>query len=52
VCVGPEGGWAPEEIARARDRGARGVTLGALTLRADAAAVVSLPVLRYVWEAL
>jgi 16S rRNA (uracil1498-N3)-methyltransferase len=52
VSVGPEGGWAPEEVARARERGARGVTLGALTLRADAAAVVALPVLRYVWDAL
>jgi len=52
VCVGPEGGWAPDEVARARECGARGVTLGQLTLRADAAAVVSLPVLRYIWDAL
>jgi 16S rRNA (uracil1498-N3)-methyltransferase len=52
VIVGPEGGWAPEEVARARQCGATGVTIGALTLRADAAAVVALPVLRYIWGSL
>ena len=45
------GGWmgSGRNRPRQRSRGAW-VTLGALTLRADAAAVVSLPVLRYVWE--
>jgi len=50
VVVGPEGGWSPAEIERALDHRATLVTLGALTLRADAAARVALPVLRYVWN--
>jgi 16S rRNA (uracil1498-N3)-methyltransferase len=49
IAVGPEGGWSPAETARAVERGVTLVTLGALTLRADAAARVALPVLRYVW---
>jgi len=52
VIVGPEGGWAPEELRTADDAGATLVTLGAVTLRADAAAAVALPVLRYVWGTL
>jgi 16S rRNA (uracil1498-N3)-methyltransferase len=52
VIAGPEGGWTPEELRRGEAEGARLVTLGTLTLRADAAARVALPVLRYVWEAL
>jgi 16S rRNA (uracil1498-N3)-methyltransferase len=52
VIVGPEGGWSPAEIARALERRATLVTLGALTLRADAAARVALPVLRYAWGTL
>jgi 16S rRNA (uracil1498-N3)-methyltransferase len=52
VVVGPEGGWSPQELQLATDRGATLVTLGSLTLRADAAARVALPVLRYVWGTL
>jgi 16S rRNA (uracil1498-N3)-methyltransferase len=52
VLVGPEGGWSPRELQSARDAGATLVTLGALTLRADAAAATAIPVLRYVWRAL
>lgn len=46
VFVGPEGGWAPEEVQRARDRGAMLVSLGALTLRADAMPIIALTALR------
>jgi 16S rRNA (uracil1498-N3)-methyltransferase len=49
VFVGPEGGWAPEEIARARAAGAIPVCLGARTLRADAVPIVALSVLLYAW---
>ena len=52
VFVGPEGGWAPEEVSRAREAGAMFVNLGARTLRADAVPVVALSILLYAWEAL
>ena len=52
VFVGPEGGWAPEEVSRAREAGAMLVNLGARTLRADAVPVVALSILLYAWEAL
>ena len=52
MFVGPEGGWAPEEIARARDAGAILVNLGARTLRADAVPIVALSILLYAWKAL
>lgn len=49
VLIGPEGGWAAEEI----DRGSttcRLVTLGHRTLRADVMAVVALAALFAVWK--
>jgi 16S rRNA (uracil1498-N3)-methyltransferase len=49
LFVGPEGGWAPEEIASAAVRGVRLWSLGGLTLRADAVAVVALGILSYLW---
>jgi 16S rRNA (uracil1498-N3)-methyltransferase len=52
VMAGPEGGWTPEELRLSEAKGARLVTLGGLTLRADAAARVALPVLRFVWGVL
>jgi 16S rRNA (uracil1498-N3)-methyltransferase len=52
VFVGPEGGWAPDEIERAHDAGAILVSLGARTLRADAVAIVALSVLLYAWRLL
>lgn len=52
VFVGPEGGWMEEEIAAAAAAGAHLVTLGERTLRADAAALVALPVLMYAWGVL
>ena len=48
LIVGPEGGWTPEERARADEAGCLArVTLGALTLRADAVAVAALAVARF-----
>jgi 16S rRNA (uracil1498-N3)-methyltransferase len=49
VCVGPEGGWAPEELAMADEAGCRRLTLGPRTLRADAAPLVALTVLWTWW---
>lgn len=52
VFAGPEGGWTSEEISQASAAGATFVTLGARTLRADAVALVALPVLLFAWEVL
>ena len=52
VFVGPEGGWAPEEVTCARESGAMLVNLGARTLRADAVPIVALSILLYAWKAL
>ncbi|HSK10498.1 MAG TPA: RsmE family RNA methyltransferase [Vicinamibacterales bacterium] len=50
ILVGPEGGWGEGEVARARERGWQPLTLGARTLRADAAAIVAIPVLQFLWN--
>lgn len=49
VLVGPEGGWTSDEISIARARGCQLVSLGPRTLRADAAPVVALSVLQFLW---
>ncbi len=49
LVVGPEGGWTEAELFAAAAAGWTGVTLGARTLRADAAAVVALSVLLSRW---
>jgi 16S rRNA (uracil1498-N3)-methyltransferase len=48
LVVGPEGGWAPEEI-QPLEGSCAAVTLGPRTLRADAAAVVAMAALFAVW---
>lgn len=50
VLVGPEGGWAREEIDLAVRAGRTIVTLGSRTLRADAVALVALANLQFAWE--
>lgn len=47
LLVGPEGGWTPEERQRAEAAGCIPVTLGALTLRADAVAVAAIAMVRF-----
>jgi 16S rRNA (uracil1498-N3)-methyltransferase len=49
LMVGPEGGWAPEEIQTAVQAGWVPITLGRRTLRADAVAIVAIGVLQFVW---
>jgi len=50
VLVGPEGGWADQECAAARERGVRLVTLGHRTLRADAVPIAAISVLQFLWS--
>jgi 16S rRNA (uracil1498-N3)-methyltransferase len=49
LMVGPEGGWADEEVRSAAAAGARLVTLGRRTLRADVAPLVGLTAVLTVW---
>jgi 16S rRNA (uracil1498-N3)-methyltransferase len=50
VLVGPEGGWAPEEVHFAASNGAMLVTLGSHTIRAEAMPIVALTALRVHWS--
>ena len=47
LIVGPEGGWTVEEREKAEQAGCLLVTLGGLTLRADAVAVAALAIARF-----
>ena len=49
LVIGPEGGWAPEEIAAAA-AACRLVTLGGRTLRADAIATIAIAALYARWK--
>lgn len=49
VLVGPEGGWSVEERQMAIDAGCTPVTLGGITLRADAIPVAALAIVRFVF---
>ena len=50
LAIGPEGGWAAEEIETAVAHGFVPVTLGRRTLRADAVPVAAMAVLQFLWE--
>jgi 16S rRNA (uracil1498-N3)-methyltransferase len=50
LCVGPEGGWAAEEIDAARERGAHLLSLGPRVLRAEIAPTVALSALWARWD--
>jgi 16S rRNA (uracil1498-N3)-methyltransferase len=52
LLVGPEGGWAPQEIEHLTTDGALFLRLGGRTLRADAAPIVGLSVLLHEWGCL
>ena len=49
VLVGPEGGWAEEELRLMEGHGTRGLRLGGRILRAESAALVGLSALHAVW---
>lgn len=46
VLIGPEGGWAKEEVAQAEQAGYRLITLGPHILRAETAAIVATGILQ------
>ena len=47
LLVGPEGGWSADEREEAERAGCIPVTLGALTLRADAVAIAAIAMVRF-----
>ena len=47
LLVGPEGGWSAEERRRAVAAGCRPVSIGSLTLRADAVPVAAIALVRF-----
>ncbi len=49
VVVGPEGGFAAEEVAQARAGGFQIVGLGTPTLRAETAGIVAVALCRFLW---
>ncbi len=51
VWVGPEGGWDVQEQSRAAAAGARLISLGPRTLRADAVPIVAISLLDFLWQA-
>jgi len=52
VMVGPEGGWAEEEIQQARQEGFCSAGLGGRVLRTETAAIAACAILQYEWDGL
>jgi 16S rRNA (uracil1498-N3)-methyltransferase len=50
LLVGPEGGWSDEELDAAEARGAALVTLGHLTLRAEAVPMAAMAIFSVLWD--
>ncbi|MBE5959288.1 MAG: 16S rRNA (uracil(1498)-N(3))-methyltransferase [Lachnospiraceae bacterium] len=50
VFIGPEGGFAPEEVSKALEIGAKSVTLGRRILRTETAGMALMSVLMYAME--
>jgi 16S rRNA (uracil1498-N3)-methyltransferase len=50
IAIGPEGGWAPEEMEQVREAAWRPWTIGARTLRAESAPLAALSILTYAWR--
>ncbi len=49
LLVGPEGGFAPEEVGQAREAGLRLVSLGARVLRGESAGLVAVALCQYLF---
>ncbi|MGH7829486.1 MAG: 16S rRNA (uracil(1498)-N(3))-methyltransferase [Candidatus Binatia bacterium] len=49
LVIGPEGGWAPEEIAAAAQRGFRTARLGRRILRTETAALAAVSIAQFIW---
>ncbi len=52
LMVGPEGGWAGEEVEQAREEGFFTVGLGGRILRTETAAIAACAILQYEWGGL
>lgn len=51
MLIGPEGGWATQEVALARAHGFLPVSLGPYVLRTETAAIALTSIVRYSWGA-
>lgn len=49
VLIGPEGGWAADEIARARRAGMTEVRMGTRVMRTETAGIAALAVIQTLW---
>jgi 16S rRNA (uracil1498-N3)-methyltransferase len=49
VVIGPEGGFAPAEIAQARATGFQTVGLGTRVVRAETAAIIAVALCQFLW---
>lgn len=49
VLIGPEGGFAPEEVAQARQAGYRTASLGPRRLKVETAALAALTLIQFAW---
>ncbi len=47
LCIGPEGGWASEEVEQAVKAGYQSIRLGPQTLRAETAALAAVSIIQY-----
>ena len=47
LCIGPEGGWALEEVAVAREAGYHVFSLGGRILRSETAAIASVSIVQF-----
>ena len=47
LMLGPEGGFSPEEISEARDKGWQTVSLGQQTLRAETATIAAISIVQH-----
>jgi len=49
ACIGPEGGFSPEEVRRAEDKNFFTISLGPRILRAETAVLTLIGLLQYLW---
>ena len=49
ACIGPEGGFPPEEVRKAREKNFLPVSLGPRVLRSETAALTLVTLLQFIW---
>jgi 16S rRNA (uracil1498-N3)-methyltransferase len=47
LCMGPEGGWDPSEVERAKETGCKVFSLGPRILRAETAAIAAIAIIQH-----